>query len=184
MCICGDGPRLELATRVVVVVHAAEWGRSSNTGHLVRLGLANATLLIHGRRGGRLGPASFSSAGSTPLILYPGRGANRLTPELAASLNRPVTLIVPDGNWNQTQHMMRRLPSLTGAETVSLDEPSLDLRRARHNADAARRSTFEAIARAIGVLESVHYEERLIELYRLMLERKDGRRPRPTREII
>lgn len=174
-CICTEAPRLALGTRVIVVAHAAEWARSSNTGHLVRLGLTNATVLLHGRRGARIEPEQLVAPGATPVVLYPRRGGEALTPELAASMARPITLIVPDGNWNQTHHMMRRLLGVIGARIVSLDDACRDINRSRHNTDATRRSTFEAIARAVGILEGTPYEERLIELYRLMLTGKDGR---------
>src|SRR5947199_258965 len=48
VCICGSAPRLDLATRVVMVIHAVEWRRPTNTGHLTRLALANAEIRLQG----------------------------------------------------------------------------------------------------------------------------------------
>ena len=70
--------------------------------------------------------AGIDALSASTLVLYPGRGARLLTADYLAPLARPLTLLVPDGNWNQTKNMMRRVPMLCGAQPVKLKGPSLD----------------------------------------------------------
>jgi DTW domain-containing protein YfiP len=112
VCICGSAPRLDLATRVIMVIHAVEWRRPSNTGHLARLALANAEIRLQGLRHRPVSGDGIDPASPSTLVLYPGRGADPLTAEALAA--RPLTLLVPDGNWvtsadrlSPTQRMRR-----------------------------------------------------------------------------
>ena len=173
-CVCPDAPRLSLSTRILVVMHASEWGRSSNTGHLARLALTNSDVRVHGRRGRAMSEAGIDADSSSTLVLFPGRGGRSLTADLLADLPRPFTLIVPDGNWNQTKNMMRRLPMLQSARSVLLDAPRNEFDFSRRNVYAERRSTFEAIAQALGVLEGPATEARLLDFYRQVLDRRGG----------
>ncbi len=95
-----------------------------------------------------------------------------MTREYLAPLKRPLTLLVPDGNWMQAKNMMRRVPMLGLARPVKLVGPSLDLPRTRCNFHADRRSTFEAIAQTLGVMEGPETEARLLAFFRLLLDRR------------
>jgi DTW domain-containing protein YfiP len=174
ICVCALAPRLELATRLVLFIHSTEWGRSTNTGHLLRLAVRDVDIRVHGwrRRHGR-SAEPVASAGSS-LVLFPRRSAQVLTPELVRSLRGPITLIVPDGNWNQATSMMRRVPALQEATAVRLDGESIVSGPLRRNRDANRRSTFEAIARAVGVIEGEDAEERMLAFFREVLARRNG----------
>lgn len=165
MCVCASAPRLDLPTRVILVIHASEWGRSSNTGHLARLAFRNAEVRIHGRRHRFVSNESAYSAAASTFVLYPGRGDTPLTPSLLRSFPQPATLFVPDGNWNQAKAMMARLPMLRNARSVHLDTPALSISGLRRNSFVERRSTFEALAQAMGILEGMPIERRLLEFF-------------------
>ena len=107
---------------------------------------------------------------------FSSRGSERgcITPDLVRSMPGPVTLIVPDGNWNQATNMMRRVPALQEATAVRLDGETQLTEPLRHNPDANRRSTFEAIARAVGILEGEETETRMLEFFREVLARRTG----------
>lgn len=153
-CVCAIAPRLNITTRVIVVIHAKEWRRSSNTGYLAQLALKAAEVRQHGMRHQTIDSTGIGTVPSATLALYPGRGAIPLTAELLANLPRPLTLLVPDGNWMQAKNMMRRVPMLACAQPVRLDGPSLGLACLRRNAYPDRMSTFEAIAQALGIIEN------------------------------
>ena len=172
VCVCSAAPRLDLATRLVLVVHAAEWGRSTNTGHLLRLAVRDPEICVHGWQRRRDVPLE-STAGSV-LTLFPRPGAQILTAEFAESLPRPITLLVPDGNWNQALNMMRRLPTLLAATPVRIEEEPNALGPLRRNLGQDRRSTFEAVAQAIGILEGAETEQRLLAFFRYVLARRAG----------
>ncbi len=172
-CVCEFAPRLQIESRLVLVIHSTEWGGGGNTGHLLRLGVRDASVRIHGRRNRPVNDDGIASASSSTLALFPGRGATALNAEYLAALPRPITLLIPDGNWIQTKNMMKRVPVLRGARPVRLDGPSLLLPCVRHNSDIARRSTFEAVAAALGILESPEIERRLIAFFQRVLETKN-----------
>jgi DTW domain-containing protein len=174
VCICGSAPRLALATRVIMVIHAVEWRRPTNTGHLARLALANAEIRLQGVRHRPVSSDGIDPASPSTLVLYPGHGADLVTPEVLAALPRPLTLLVPDGNWMQAKNMMRRLPMLSRTRAVRLEMPRPDLPWLRRNVLPDRRSTFEAVAQTLGLVEGRETEQRLLRFLGQFLRGKRG----------
>ena len=169
-CVCAHAPHLTISTRVIVIMHSKEWRKTTNTGHFARLAIQGAEVRLHGSPKSSVSTGGIESAAASTLVLYPGRGARPLSLDYLASLPRPLTLLVPDGNWNQSQHMMRRLPMLRQARPIRLEGPRLDLRGLRRNRFGGRMSTFEAIAQALGILEGPEIEENLLRFFRHVLE--------------
>lgn len=170
-CVCAQAPRLRIAARLIVIMHSKEWRRTTNTGHFARLAVQDAEVRLHGSPRQKVSCAGIASASPSTLVLFPGRGAAPLSADSIAALPRPLTLLVPDGNWNQTQHMMRRLPMLAQARPVCLGERNLDHHGLRRNRRIDRMSTFEAIAQALGILEGQATEDYLLEFFRHVLKR-------------
>ncbi len=180
-CVCAQAPRLRISTRLIVVIHSKEWRRTTNTGHFARLAVQDAEVRRHGLPHRTVSSTGINALAPSTLVLFPGRGAVPLTSQYIASLPRPLTLLVPDGNWNQTKNMMGRVPMLRNAHPVRLDGPSLDLQCLRRNRCADRMSTFEAIAQALGILEGRETEEQLLAFFRYFLERMVHNSRRGTR---
>ena len=152
-------------------MHTLEQVLTTNTAKLVHKSLPNSEIQVHGRKDERLSASDFHEEGRIPLLLYPSGHATELTPEFVASLSAPVTLIVPDANWRQTHKFVRREPSLVGIRHVRIPAgpPSeYRLRVQRHESGVC---TLEAVARAIGVLESRDAQAKLELLLRVMVER-------------
>jgi DTW domain-containing protein len=80
-----------------------------------------------------------------------------------------LTLLVPDGNWNQTKHMMQRVPMLREGQPVRLAGSNLYNDCLRRNRRPDRMSTFEAIAQALGILENHEVEARLLAFFQHFL---------------
>ncbi len=179
-CVCAHAPHLSISTRLIVVMHSKEWRKTTNTGHFARLAIKDAEVRLHGAPTRKVSSAGIESSSST-LVLFPGRGANSLTPAYIASLPRPLTLLVPDGNWNQAKNMMRRLPMLREAHPVRLGGSSLDLDCLRRNHLAGRMSTFEAIAQALGILEGAGTEDDMLRFFRHVLDRMSNHNRRSSR---
>ena len=165
LCVCHLAPKLALETHLEVIMHAGEWHRGSNTGHLARLVVANAGIRLQGQAGQVLRSDDLLARPGSLLALFPGCGAKTLTPDFITTLPRPFTLLVPDGNWGQTRSMMRRLPLLQAATAVALPGPTLSVDRPRRNLFADRMTTFEAIAQALGMLESPAAEAVMLEFF-------------------
>ena len=171
LCICGSIPRYALATRLVLVMHRSEYRKTTATGPLALEALPNSELRIHGRQEQPLDFSDLNIPERRTLLLFPGDDVPILTRLFLNQDSRPVTLVVPDGNWRQASRMGRRLPGLEHAEMVRLPEgveTRWGIRRESHNEGLA---TFEAIARALGIIESPAVQLGLDDLFRLMVQR-------------
>jgi DTW domain-containing protein len=164
-------PRVAIRTSLLLVVHVQDLGRQSNTSRLLTLAIRDTKIIGHGDRAVPTDPASHVLTGITPIVLFPGHGARPLTPDFAASLPSPVVLVVPDGNWRQASKMVKRLPFLAESTKVSLpirDYAGPELRR---NKPGGRMSTYEAVARALGILEGEEVVAPLLDFYRRSVDR-------------
>lgn len=171
LCVCAHAPRCAVRTPLVLIVHVQDLGRTSNTARLLALAVRGVTILGHGAFPAPPDPAPHVSAGTTPLVLFPGHGAQTLTPEFAASLSSPPTLLVPDGNWRQAGKMVKRLPLLAEATKVSLPARDYVGPELRRNRPGGRMSTYEAVAQALAVLEGQAVAGPLLEFYRRATDR-------------
>lgn len=171
MCFCEHIPQIALRTRVLVLMHSNELTQTTNTAKIALRALTNSELRIHGRLDRRLTSGELHEPDRTPLLLYPSPFAKVLNPQFVAGLTNPVTLIVPDANWRQTHKFSRREPALAGIMHVCLPPgpPSeFQLRVQRNEAGVC---TLEAIARALGELESRDAQAALERVLRIMVER-------------
>jgi len=169
LCICGAIPRHDLATRLILVMHHREWAKPTATGPLALAALSNSELRIQGCQEQPLNLQDLDTADRRTLLLYPGEEARILSSTLLVEDPRPVNLVVPDGNWRQAARMGRRLPGLEHATMVRLPEgpkTGWGVRKEHHPEGLA---TFEAIARALGIIDSVEVQQSLEELFQLMV---------------
>ena len=168
-CLCPHLPRLELSTRVVLIMHHREVSKTTATGPLALLALANSRSCVHGEGGTLLDLGPEHVADRRVMLLFPRDDAEVLTPELLARDPRPVTLLVPDGNWRQASRASRRIPGMAQAECVVLAAGPPTRYRLRHEPKVGGLATFEAIARALGVLESVAVQQQLEAVFERMV---------------
>jgi len=171
LCICDAIPQFALQTRLIVVMHTAEEVLTTNTARLVAKVLTNSEVRIRGRKDRRLDTADLAAAGDTCLLLFPSSHAAELNAEFAARLPGPATLVVPDGNWARTRKFVRREPAFATMQHVCLPPGPPSEYRLRTQADDRSLCTLEAVARAVGILESPEAQRRLEELLRVMVER-------------
>lgn len=175
LCVCASLPRLTCRTRVVVLMHKNELGRSSNTGRLVLAVLERAELSIRGE----LGTPPVGPLPPRRLVLFPKADARELRRDDAVD---DLHLVVPDGSWSQARRMLAREAWADGVEVVKLGPcvPSrYDLRRQTRDGALC---TFEAVAAALGVLEGPETERAMLEVLEAFLARarhvrRSGRAP-------
>jgi DTW domain-containing protein YfiP len=160
-----------IRTPLLLVVHVHDRGRTSNTSRLLTLAIRNATLVGHGDRHLPADPASHVPAGATPIVLFPGHGAQPLTPDFIAGLPSPPILVAPDGNWRQASKMVKRLPLLSTAAKVSLPARNLTGQALRRNHPGHRMSTYEAVVQALAIIESEAVAAPLLDFYRRAVDR-------------
>lgn len=168
LCICALVPHLETRTRLQLIVHYREESKPTNTGQLATRCLQRSTISIVGDRERPLVLAPVTD-GEQPVLLFPADDAVPIT-QFAAS-ERPVVLIVPDGNWRQASKMRKRIPGLADVPCVTLPDAGPGNYRLRAELRAGGLSTFEAIARALGILEGPQIEAAMLAVFQVMVER-------------
>lgn len=173
LCVCQDIPRLELATRVVLMIHAVEIKKPSNTGRLAHLCLPNSEVRLRGERDGTpLDLSGLEDEHYETWLLTLSDRSEEITPELVAGLTKPVRLLVPDGTWSQASRLgsklAKQLPSVKHVK-LKASKPSEYRLRTEHHPDGM--ATFEAIARALGYLEGAPVQEVMERVFKIMTDR-------------
>lgn len=163
-CVCTLAPRLRPRTQLVLILHAAEAKKPTNTGRLAALCCENSRVLVRGRRDEPLGLEFL--AGKNALVLCPDEGATLVVPT-----PEPVTLIVPDGSWRQASKMPRREPMLRDLPRIRLPPLVARSPALRRETKDDGLATFVAIAHALGVLEDPALERALLDFYDVVAER-------------
>jgi DTW domain-containing protein len=170
-CVCDAAPRLDLRTRLLLIMHRGEVAKSTATGNLAMMALVNSELRIHGDKDAPLDLRDLDHSARRVLLLFPAETATPLTAEFVARDPRPVTLVVPDGSWRQARKFGRRIPGLDRAEQVTLPPGPPSRYRLRAETRECGLATFEAISRALAVLEGPDVQTQLDALFHLMVER-------------
>ncbi|MBE7453576.1 MAG: DTW domain-containing protein [Kofleriaceae bacterium] len=155
-CLCPAVPRLETATRVILLRHHTERLRASNSGRLVHLALAGSVLRdVSGpeRRGLdlELGPDTW--------LVYPEG-----EPWSAPPAPRPRALVFLDATWHQARRMRQRLPALRGLPVLALATTG-GAARMRKAPRPEQVSTIEAVAAALRLLEGGDVPDALEALF-------------------
>lgn len=136
--------------------------------------LPNSRVLVRGHES-EPQDAFVWDAATRPLLLFPHEDAVPIEQLAHADdEDRPVTLIVPDGNWRQASKVRARVAGMHEIPCVSLPAGVPSIYRLRNEAHAFGLATLEAIARALRVLEGPrgpHVEEALLRVFRAMVER-------------
>lgn len=164
--MCARMTRPRTSTRVDIIMHHHEQWRSSNTARLAHWALPHSTLRSYGAPDTRLDAEHFDIHAHQYLVLFPTAGARRLHPDLLREDPRTTILVVPDGSWRQARRMSRRLMGWGLRQHVTLPPGAPSAYTLRRQAHDHHVSTFEAIARALGVLEGEHVEHTLLKIFR------------------
>ena len=178
-CICAHlaEPIVHVA-EVVIIRHAHEQWRPTNTARLAATALAHARVHEYGAL--EAAPldceALIASLPAPVWLLYP-TAADDLLPPVPVGAPSPGGLVVLDGTWSQTQRLVRRHPALATlpraalpmAEVAPLPElgtASGATLRLRQPAQPGRRLTVDAIAGYLALWESAAAAEALGRVYR------------------
>lgn len=165
-CICAQIPKLDLKTRVSLLIHAKELKRTTNTGRLALHALSNSQMYVRGEKSAPPDLSLLVSPDYENLVLYPSDDALELE---NIKSSKPIHLIVSDGNWRQASKINTRHPELSHLPRVKVtrhSEAEFHLRK-EHFSDGF--STLEAIAQALSVLEGESIIAPLFALYRAKL---------------
>jgi DTW domain-containing protein YfiP len=86
-------------------------------------------------------------------------------------MTRPLNLVVPDGNWRQTGKMIRRDGDMAQIPRVTLPVGNPSAYRIRTERRQEGLATIEAIARALGIIESPEVQAALEDLLAVKVSR-------------
>lgn len=156
LCVCARIPVVETRTRFVILRHALETMKSTNTARLAHLALPNSEIVPHGEQGRPLQPEVLAPGGTW--LLYPGG-----TTEVPAT--PPGRVLVLDGSWSQARRMLQRLHFLHDLPRLSLVPRELERVRMRKQHLEEGMSTLEAVAAAVALLEGEEKGRQLDALY-------------------
>ncbi len=170
-CICNLIPRLNLRTKICLVIHKKELKRTTNTGQLAVKSLTNSELRIRGELNQKpLDLSDLLIPEYRTLLFFPAEDAVELTTEFVQSSSLPIQLIIPDGNWRQASKVHSRHPELSLVQKVkisSVNKSEYHL-RAEHMPEGM--ATLEAIAYALGIIEGPQIKNILLNLYQAKLK--------------
>lgn len=172
-CICRVIPKLDLKTRITLVVHHKELLRTTNTGRLAVESLVNSELIKRGEsvKHERLELDYLINENYHTWLFYPAPNAVELTQELVQKYSdRPINLIVPDGNWRQASKVHYRHPELSHLLRVKISTPNPATLHIRRESTKEGMATLEAIAHALGIIEGLEVKNQLMSVYWRKLE--------------
>ena len=166
-CFCSEIPRIETKTRLTVLIHAKELKRTTNTGRLATLALSNSELLVRGLRDVEIDATKLVDRSQyEPVLFFPAEDAEELAPG-----PRPIHLIVPDGNWRQASKVNTRYPEFAGLRRVKISARNTATHFLRKETTLEGMATLQAIAEALGIIESREVRDQLMAVYNLKLMR-------------
>ena len=170
-CLCDVVPRIELNTKICLVIHRSELKRSSNTGLLAVRALVNSEMRIRGEGREPLDLKDLLTPRYRTFLLYPSDDAVELDKELVAKEPTPIQLIVPDGTWRQASKVHSRHHELEDVQRVKISTPSNRGIQLRTQTRPEGMPTLQAIAQGLGVIEGDRVGAQLMRLYQVKIER-------------
>lgn len=169
-CFCAELVEVDCKIRVLVILHALEQFRPTNTGRYATQILRGSELRIRGARSDEGVPLPLHLDDLDPtdrgtLLLHPGPQAELLDARFQRPVG-PLRLVVPDGTWTQTRQMLRREPRLRALRQVALPRGKPSVYALRRGVTPDGLCTLEAIARCLRALGDAQAAE---ELERVLL---------------
>lgn len=164
-------PRIELKTKIALVIHHRELSRSSNTGLLALRALVNSEVRVRGEGREALDLQELLSPEYRTFLFFPCADAVELDSTLVNQDSRPIQLIVPDGTWRQAKKILSRQPELKELLRVKISTPIHSTFQLRAQSRPERMATLQAIAHGLGVIEGDSVRDQLMKLYHTKIER-------------
>jgi DTW domain-containing protein YfiP len=165
-CICAAVPRVSCRTALLVVRHEREAAKSTGTARIAQLALPSLSIVDYGdsaaEAGARLSASDHLDGG---WLLFP---SDAPAPWPAGPVR---CLVLLDGTWRQTRKMLKKLPSLARLPRLMLPPKAAEVLRLREAPFESGRSTLEAVADALRLLEGAAVADPLEALHTAYVER-------------
>lgn len=178
LCTCALAPRLKIDTRVVIFMHFRELSLTTNTARMVTASLVDSEIRVRGLAALKDDPVHALDLASdptlAPYVLYPSEDSEEISPghaKRAKAQGKRLVLIVPDGNWRQGSKALKRTPGIEALPRVRIPPGPPSEYRVRISPKPEYVCTIEAIARALRVVEGEDVHDRLMEYFRIAIDR-------------
>jgi DTW domain-containing protein YfiP len=181
--VCEHFKKLDLKTRVDLVVHYKELKRTSNTGRLIQALLKNQKIWIRGQKDQELDHSQIPKDTYNTILLYPSNEAKVLDEAVVKNFlknNKPLQIIVPDGNWRQASKVHYRVKEFKKLPRYKLNvDVDLAQRKVlRIETKPSGLSTIEAIGHMLGILEGDSVKNHILNAFEIkktkQLKRRNG----------
>jgi DTW domain-containing protein len=163
--------RIELKTKLCLVIHHRELSRSSNTGLLAIRALVNSEVRVRGEHREALDLQDLLTKQYRSFLFYPSADAIELNQALVMREATPIQLLVPDGTWRQARKIHSRHPELRDLPRVKISTPNNSIYQLRAQSKPERMATLQAIAHGLGIIEGDRVRVQLMKLYQAKIER-------------
>ena len=170
-CLCDVVPRIELKTRICLVIHHRELSRRSNTGLLAVRALLNSEVRVRGEDREALDLQDLLTNQYRSFLFYPSSDAVELNRGLVMQNATPIQLLVPDGTWRQARKIHSRHEELRDLPRVKISTPNNSIFQLRAQSKPERMATLQAIAYGLGIIEGDSVRAQLMKLYQAKIER-------------
>jgi DTW domain-containing protein len=170
-CLCDVVPRIELRTKICLVIHHRELSRSSNTGLLALRALVNSEMRIRGEGREALDLEDLLTSQYRTFLFYPSNNAIELDEALVMQETTPIQLLIPDGTWRQARKIHSRQRELKDLPRVKISTPNNSTFQLRAQSKPERMATLQAIAHGLGIIEGDPVRAQLMKLYYAKIER-------------
>ena len=170
-CLCDVVPRIELKTRICLVIHHRELSRRSNTGLLAVRALLNSEVRVRGEDREALDLQDLLTNQYRSFLFYPSSDAVELNQGLVMQDATPIQLLVPDGTWRQARKIHSRHEELRDLPRVKISAPNNSIFQLRAQSRPERMATLQAIAHGLGIIEGDSVRAQLMKLYQAKIER-------------
>lgn len=162
---------MNLATRLVLLIHHRELKRPSNTGRLAHLMLTNSEVRVRGIKDQEMPTEGLVQPDYQSIVLYNSAETPVLSEEQVKSFGLPICLIVPDGNWRQASKMPDRISQIRNLPRFKLPAGKPTEYQLRLETKNEGLATFEAIARAMGIIEGSEVQDQMEKIFKLKVQR-------------
>src|SRR5918994_5232484 len=170
-CLCDVVPRIQLRTKVCLVIHHRELSRSSNTGLLALRALVNSEMRIRGEGREALDLKDLITLQYRTFLFYPSGDAAELDEALVMQESTPIQLLVPDGTWRQARKIHSRHLELRNLPREKISTPNNSTFQLRAQSRPERMATLQAIAQGLGIIEGDLVRAQLMKLYYAKIDR-------------
>lgn len=175
LCLCEDAAAcktsLDIQTQTTIIMHHRERYLTTNTARLAALCLPNCEIFLRGLHNKPLELSELLENNKQPLFLYPSDNAQILSKDYLKNFTKPIQLIVPDGSWRQASKVACREMALKDIPRVVLPIGATSEYKLRREPKENGLATFEAIARALGIIEDESVHDSLVKVFHVMVQR-------------